>query len=193
MAQVCKAVVRIHKHFYGKGPTKARAQLVENLLTVVLEGGFTRAEQTLRQAGRQEDVVRSRLAMQHSTEDVLRDAIEGIVGRSVRSVMSASDPSRDLQVEIFVLHPAGALGADGEGPVGTEILPDALGAESPDDGSEAADEQLEERLATRARQAREDHRRILDEHRALRAEQEQSRRAVEQERDRMQRGDGERR
>lgn len=107
LADVSNAVVRLHKRFYGKGPVKARAHLSHNVLTVVLEGGFTRGEQTLHDHGHAQEVVRSRLAMQESIENEFRAAIESILYRSVRSFMSANDPSNDLQAEVFVLDPQG--------------------------------------------------------------------------------------
>jgi len=103
LAEICNAVVHIHKRFYGKGPTKARAYFSQELLTVVLEGGYTRGERTLQQSGHEGEVLRSRIAMQHSMEDVFCEAVEAILDRSVRSFMSANDPAADLQVEIFVL------------------------------------------------------------------------------------------
>ncbi len=108
LADISNAVVRIHKRFYGKGPVKARAHLSQDLLTVVLEGGFTRGEQTLHDHGHSQEVVRSRLAMQESIESDYRAAVESILHRSVRSFMSANDPSNDMQAEIFVLHPRGS-------------------------------------------------------------------------------------
>ncbi len=105
LADVSNAIVRIHKQFYGKGPVRARAHLSEDLLTVVLEGGFTRSEQTLHDHGHEREVMSSRLAMQHSVESEFRTAVEKIMYRSVRSFMSANDPSNDLQAEIFVLRP----------------------------------------------------------------------------------------
>jgi uncharacterized protein YbcI len=108
LADVSNAIVRIHKRFYGKGPVKARAHLSQDLLTVILEGGYTRGEQTLRDHGHAQEVVRSRLAMQASIEDEFRAAVESILYRSVRSFMSANDPSNSLQAEIFVLEPRGS-------------------------------------------------------------------------------------
>jgi uncharacterized protein YbcI len=105
LADVSNAVVRIHKRFYGKGPVKARAHLSQDVLTVILEGGFTRGEQTLQDHGHAQEVVRSRLAMQQSIESEFRIAVESILYRSVRSFMSANDPSNALQAEVFVLEP----------------------------------------------------------------------------------------
>jgi uncharacterized protein YbcI len=148
LLDLSNAVVRIHKQYYGKGPTKARSHLGHDLLTVILEGGYTRSEQTLLEHGHSNEVTQSRAAMQDSVEAELRAAVERILGRSVRSFMSANDPACDLQAEIFVLDTR-PFGED------DETAPD---------------------LAERARRAREQHREILEEHRALRAEQVQSRR-----------------
>jgi uncharacterized protein YbcI len=152
LLDLSNAIVHIHKEFYGKGPTKARSHLSRDLLTVILEGGFTRAEQNLHDGGHDAEVARSRSAMQSVVEEELRAAVERILGREVRSIMSANDPQEGVSAEIFVLWPADATARN--------------------DG-----------LAGRAELARERHREILDEHRALRAEQVQSRQALREERD----------
>ncbi|HEX4466654.1 MAG TPA: Na-translocating system protein MpsC family protein [Solirubrobacteraceae bacterium] len=116
MAEISNAVVRIHKHAYGKGPVKARAHLTRDLLTVVLEGGFTRAEQTLHRHGHSQQVVDSRITIERAIENELRAAVETILYRAVRSLMSAVDPANDLQVEVFLLESCGSEelpGADG--------------------------------------------------------------------------------
>src|SRR5689334_17451138 len=96
LVDLSNAVVRVHKQFYGKGPTKARAHLSHDLLTVVLEGGYTRGEKTLHERGYDEQIVQTRLAMQASVEDELRTAIEEILQRRVRSFMSANDPGNEM-------------------------------------------------------------------------------------------------
>lgn len=103
LLDLANAIVRLHKQFYGKGPTKARAHMSHDLVTVVLEGGFTRSEQTLRDSGHQREVTESRFAMQESVSLELTRAVEQITGRGVRSFMSANDPEHELQVEVFVL------------------------------------------------------------------------------------------
>lgn len=150
LLDLSNAVVRIHKQYHGKGPTKARSHLSHDLLTVILEGGYTRSEQTLLAHGHSGEVTSSRAAMQDSVEAELRAAVERILGRTVRSFMSANDPASDLQAEIFVL----------------------------DARSSGEVEHASSDLAERARRAREQHQEILEEHRALRAEQVQSRRSL---------------
>jgi uncharacterized protein YbcI len=167
LAALSDAVVSIHKQFYGKGPETARAHLHRDLVVVLLQGGFTRGEHTLSERGRVQEVVQSRLAMQSSVEAEFRSAVETIVARPVRSFMSANDPENDLQVEIFVL-----LASD----------TNTSGDTREGDAASAARAGANEELAGRAERAREQHRTLLDEHRALRSEQEQSRRAIHRDR-----------
>jgi len=174
LTEVCNAIVQIHKRFYGKGPTKARAHLSRDLLAVVLDGGFTRGEKTLSERGQEREVLHARMAMQHAVQEEFRDAIERILGRSIRSFMSASDPIAGLQAEIFILYPDNLASPPGDD---TAHVRDFAGS-GPLSG-EAAEE-----LAERASRARELHHAVLDEHRALRAEQQQTRQAVREERDR---------
>jgi uncharacterized protein YbcI len=44
------------------------------------------------------------------------EVVEQVLGRAVRSFMSANDLHRNLQVEVFVLAAGAANGADGAGP-----------------------------------------------------------------------------
>lgn len=105
LAAISRAVVRIHKEYLGKGPVKARSYLSEDVLMVILEGGFSRGEQVLQQHGHSREVVNLRFAMQETMEDEFRMAIETILYRRVRSFMSTSDPAQGLQAELFVLEP----------------------------------------------------------------------------------------
>src|SRR5918992_4525964 len=57
-AEISNAMVGLKKEFYGRGPTKAKTFLNDNYVFCVLEGGLTRNEETLLQAG-ESDLVRS--------------------------------------------------------------------------------------------------------------------------------------
>src|SRR3954468_5959546 len=102
LVDLSNAVVRIHKQFYGKGPTKARSHLSHDLLTVLLEGGFTRSEETLLAHGHESEVLQARAAMQESVREQLTSEVERILGRRVRSFMSANDAVGGVTAEIFV-------------------------------------------------------------------------------------------
>ena len=50
-AMISKEIVRLQAEYYGKGPTRAKTYIVEDLVVVVLEESFTRAEKTLAERG----------------------------------------------------------------------------------------------------------------------------------------------
>jgi uncharacterized protein YbcI len=115
MLQVSNAIVGLHKEFYGRGPTKARSMLARDVLVVVLEGGYSQAERTLADSGRTEAVSDARRAMQSVIKDHWIQAVERITDRRVISFMSANDPERQLQVEIFLLEPEERAASETDG------------------------------------------------------------------------------
>jgi uncharacterized protein YbcI len=105
LLEVGNTIVGLHKRFYGRGPTKARAILSRDVLVVVLEGGFSQAEVTLAESGRTDAVEGSRAEMQDVIKDQWTSAVETLLQRKVRSFLSASDSVNQIQVETFVLRP----------------------------------------------------------------------------------------
>ena len=107
-AAISNAMVGLKKRYYGKGPERARTYMGDNYVFCVLEGGLTRNEETLIEAG-QHDLVRNyRLAFQEAVGPMTTDAVEQITGRKVLGYHSqiVFDPDRGF--EIFVLDgPAG--------------------------------------------------------------------------------------
>jgi uncharacterized protein YbcI len=105
LAEISRTLVKIQKRNYGKGPVRARSFLQKDVLTVILEGGYTTIENKLEEHGHTNEVIAARLAMQKAVESEMRAAVETILRRSVRSFMSANDPANELQAEVFVLDP----------------------------------------------------------------------------------------
>jgi uncharacterized protein YbcI len=101
--EISNAVARLHKHYVGRGPTNARTTIEGDLVVCLLEGGHTRAEQTLDETERGDIVAAGRLGLQAAMRDEMVDAVQRALGRRVRSFMSANDLPRDLQIEVFVL------------------------------------------------------------------------------------------
>jgi uncharacterized protein YbcI len=104
-AALANAMVGMKKQFYGRGPTAAKAWILDDYVFVAMEGGLTRNEETLLADGK-EDVVRSyRLSFQESMTATTIAAVEELVGRKVLTYHSqiVFDPARAF--EIFVLEP----------------------------------------------------------------------------------------
>lgn len=103
LAAISNAMVGLKKRHYGKGPEKARTYAGDNYVFCVLEGGLTRNEETLLEAG-EDDAVRSyRLLFQEVVAEAATTAVEEITGRKVLTYHSqiVFRPARAF--EIFVL------------------------------------------------------------------------------------------
>jgi uncharacterized protein YbcI len=102
---LANAMVGLKKQFYGKGPTGAKAWILDDYVFVALEGGLTRNEETLIAHGK-EDLVRSyRLAFQETMSEATMKAVAELTGREVLTYHSqiVFGPARAF--EIFVLGP----------------------------------------------------------------------------------------
>lgn len=102
---LANAMVGMKKQYYGRGPTAAKAWLLDDYAFVAMEGGLTRNEETLLSDGKA-DLVRSyRLSFQETVGPSVITAVEEILGRKVLTYHSqiVFDPPRAF--EIFVLGP----------------------------------------------------------------------------------------
>jgi uncharacterized protein YbcI len=113
--EISNAISRLHKEFIGRGPTNSRTTIDGNLVVCLLEGGYTRAEQTLGANDKADLVLAARLGLQEAMRQAMIAAVEQVTGRRVYSFMSANDLEQNLQVEVFVLTPEQDLGAGGLG------------------------------------------------------------------------------
>jgi uncharacterized protein YbcI len=99
------AITRLHREHYGRGATVTRTLYERNYVISFLEDIYTPLEKTLLQAGRQEDVKRTRQLFQMAMQSPFTAEVEKITGRKVIQFMSqvAFDP--DMAAEVFVLEP----------------------------------------------------------------------------------------
>jgi uncharacterized protein YbcI len=103
---LANAMVGMKKQFYGRGPTAAKAWLLDDYVFVAMEGGLTRSEETLLADGK-EDLVRSyRLSFQETMGPTTMGAVEELVGRTVLAYHSQIVFGPTRAFEIFVLGPS---------------------------------------------------------------------------------------
>jgi uncharacterized protein YbcI len=102
-AEITRRLSRIHADYYGKGPTKGRCYLVEDIVVVVLEETFTAAEKTLIARGRREAIEQTRRAFQDEMRELFVSVIEQTTGRSVVAFASDTDFTADVAIESFLL------------------------------------------------------------------------------------------
>jgi uncharacterized protein YbcI len=104
-AAISNAVVHVVSEYTGRGPTRARTYLAEDLVSVVMRDTLTKAELSLVHGGQQERVLDTRRMFQQTMRDELVAGVEEILGRRVIAFMSDNHIDPDLAVETFVLEP----------------------------------------------------------------------------------------
>ena len=101
--EISNAIVGFLREYTGRGPTKARTTIRDNVVVVMLEQTLTKGEQSLVQKGRGEKV----LALRHEYQDAMREEssakIAELTGRKVVAMLSANHIDPDLGAEIYVL------------------------------------------------------------------------------------------
>ena len=102
-AAISTAFVGLLKEHGDRGPTKCRTYIDEDLIIVLMRGGYSRLENTLFEDGKWLDVRSTRHAFSDTMEGRFTETIERLTGRTVFAFMSASHQQPDIQVEMFVL------------------------------------------------------------------------------------------
>jgi uncharacterized protein YbcI len=89
----------------GRGPTKARTTLSQNLVVVTFGDTMTRAEQNLVAAGHAEAVAAMRRVFQTTMREEAVGSIEEILGRTVTAYLADIDTAANVALVAFVLAP----------------------------------------------------------------------------------------
>ncbi len=105
---LCNHIVSVTREYTGRGPTRARAHLTDDLVTVVLQDTLSKGERSLLGDGRRPEVLAMRQAFQDTMGPSFVAGVEEILDRKVLAFLSANHLEPDIAIESFVLHPAGA-------------------------------------------------------------------------------------
>jgi uncharacterized protein YbcI len=112
-------VVQLMREYTGRGPTRARTYIDDDLISVVLQDTLTMGERSLVRDGEVDLVLASRKAFQRTMSRQMIAAIEEHSGRKVLAFLSDNHIDPDVAVESFVLEPRTAergvdsVGTDG--------------------------------------------------------------------------------
>jgi uncharacterized protein YbcI len=103
LAEVANAVSKVKANFYGRGPEGAKAYLNDNLLVVVLRGGFLDVEETLIERGRSDKVRDLRITWEEELEAEMTQEVERVTGLKVSDYHSQVLIRARVIVELFLL------------------------------------------------------------------------------------------
>jgi uncharacterized protein YbcI len=105
-AAISRHVVRLFSEYTGRGPTKARTAISDNVIVCVTHDTLTKGERRLVADGESALVVSIRRTFQQTMREDLVSGIELLTGRKVLSFMSDHDADHDYAAEVFVLDAA---------------------------------------------------------------------------------------
>ena len=107
-ADVSNALVALHKHQFGRGPTTARTDFAgPDVMVTVFYDALLPAEKALVEMGEVLRVLESRVFFQEATRDQFIEVIEHIVRRKVHSFHSTCDPRTGIVIEVAIFEPGG--------------------------------------------------------------------------------------
>jgi uncharacterized protein YbcI len=114
-AAMANAVVHVHSHHTGRGPTKARVYTSGNVVVAVMHDALTRGERALATGGQREAALQARRGLHQTMRDDLVSCIEELTGRRVVAFLCDNQLDPDVAAQLFVLDrapdPAGMLGS----------------------------------------------------------------------------------
>src|SRR5215212_3189116 len=103
---ISTATVRMLHEYTGRGPTKAKTLINDDVVTILLADTLTTGERKLVDSGRADRVLELRHDYQLTMREDLIGIIERQLARKVIAFMSQNHIDPDLAVEVFVLEPA---------------------------------------------------------------------------------------
>lgn len=99
------AIVRLHRDYLGRGPTRTRTSIRDDTVVVIMHDTLTKAERSLAEDGKRDEVLFTRSSLQNTMRDDMVAAVERILGRKVIAFLSSNHIDPDLACEVFVLAP----------------------------------------------------------------------------------------
>ncbi len=101
--EISRGIVAIYKDHLGRGPTKVRTTITDDMVVTVLEDGLTKAEEKLVARDRAHAVRSIRREFQESMSDEVKALVENLTGREVKCLLSDHSPDPDYAVEVLLL------------------------------------------------------------------------------------------
>ena len=102
-AAISHAVVGLLREYTGRGPTKSRTTIRDNVVLVMLEQTLTKGEESLVNKGRADKVIEIRHEFQEAMREATMAKVADLTGRHVIAMLSANHVNPDIGAEIYVL------------------------------------------------------------------------------------------
>lgn len=103
LAAISNLVVGIYADRLGRGPTRARSYIANDVVICLMEDTMQKAERTLLECGATDTLADVRSRYQEVMRRELCEGIERLTHRHVRAFISGNNSDPDICSELFVL------------------------------------------------------------------------------------------
>jgi uncharacterized protein YbcI len=111
-AMISTAAALVFHKYTGRGPTRTKTLINDDVVTILLGDTLTKGERKLIDNGHSGLVIELRQAFQLLMRDELVEIVERQLERRVTAFMSQDHIDPDLAAEVFVLEPAQAVNGE---------------------------------------------------------------------------------
>lgn len=103
-AEICEAVIRFEKEYMGRGPSDARAYIIDDMILVRLKGILTKGEEQLSRNDEGFLLIKElRTKLLENARPLLEAIIYDVTGLKVRSLHTDISTSTGERVILFIL------------------------------------------------------------------------------------------
>jgi uncharacterized protein YbcI len=103
-AEICEAVIRFEKEYMGRGPSDARAYIIDDMILVRLKGILTKGEEQLSRNDEGFLLVKAlRTKLLENARPLLEAIIYDVTGLKVRSLHTDISTSTGERIILFML------------------------------------------------------------------------------------------
>ena len=109
--EISNRIAALHREHYGRGASRVRTMIHQDVVMTRLEDCFTTVERTMIAEGAFAQVRETRTMFQDWMCPRFIEVVERVTGRKVRSYMSQVARDPEVAVELFLLEPVDGNGA----------------------------------------------------------------------------------
>lgn len=103
--EISNLMVALMREYTGRGPTRARTYMQDDLITIVVRDALTRGERNLVHAGRSDHVLQTRRYYEETMRQQVTAGVEELTGRRVIAFISGQHLDPDVAVETLIMQP----------------------------------------------------------------------------------------
>ena len=104
LVAISNSIVALRREHYGRGPTKAKTYVLDDIIVVVMrDNGYCAVERTMIDNGEAERVIALREDFQRVMAKRYSDTIETLTGRTVVAFLNRAHLEPDLSMKVFFL------------------------------------------------------------------------------------------